>query len=441
MNVLFVSQCSGKALAETRRILDFFGERCGDRVWQTLITEDGLATVARLLRKTARKNTAVACHWIRGQGRRELLWIIGDRRKFNASGAVPTNMTMRAVLPAGDDVWRTGECCRLLTAMAALWHDVGKIGKAFQAKLMGGSPASDAFRHEWLSLRLFQAFVDAEKEDRAWLERLVDMNANKTALSCMAKSWLEALCKDENDGMSSSGRGASSDCVALAGLPPLARAIGWLLLGHHRLPVKAGNAVTADSIIRNPLKSIVPGWGYVHVLDEKSLRKTWKIQEKDLPCFSHAWRERVTRVARKMLGRQDVFSTDWLDNTYAIHVSRLGLMLADHVYSALSNQQGRVCGDPAYKPYANTNRQTGELRQKLDEHLIGVERLSSRLLWRLGRLRETLPVVGPLSSRRFRKRSEGTRFRWQDKAFDLAASLATRSVGQGFFGINMASTG
>lgn len=33
MNVLFVSQCSGNALAETRRILDQFGERCGDRVW------------------------------------------------------------------------------------------------------------------------------------------------------------------------------------------------------------------------------------------------------------------------------------------------------------------------------------------------------------------------------------------------------------------------
>ena len=132
MNVLFVSQCSGNALLETRRILDQFAERCGDRVWQTPITEDGLAVVARLLRKTARKNTAVACRWIRGQNHSEILWIIGDKQRFNASGAVPTNTTGRTVPPAEDNDWRTGECCRLLTAMAALWHDVGKIGKAFQ---------------------------------------------------------------------------------------------------------------------------------------------------------------------------------------------------------------------------------------------------------------------------------------------------------------------
>ena len=68
MNVLLVSQCDKRALTETRRILDQFAERRGDRTWQTPITQDGLNTLRRLLRKTARKNTAVACHWIRHQG-------------------------------------------------------------------------------------------------------------------------------------------------------------------------------------------------------------------------------------------------------------------------------------------------------------------------------------------------------------------------------------
>lgn len=66
MNVLFVSQCTKRALTETRRILDQFAERRGERTWQTSITQAGLDTVRRLLRQTARKNTAVACHWIRG---------------------------------------------------------------------------------------------------------------------------------------------------------------------------------------------------------------------------------------------------------------------------------------------------------------------------------------------------------------------------------------
>lgn len=444
MNVLFVSQCSGNALVETRRILDQFGERCGDRVWQTPITEDGLAVVARLLRKTARKNTAVACHWIHGRNHSELLWIIGDRRRFNAVGAVPTNMTARAVLPAEDDDWRTGEACRLLTALAALWHDVGKINKAFQKKLRGGGLAADAFRHEWLSLRLFQAFVGAEKDDRLWLERLAALGKEEKGISPLAKDWLKALCKDADDGMSGSGgRSAAPPCPpAFASLPPLARAIAWLVLGHHRLPVKQdGKAPTADNIIRQPLKSIVPGWGYAHAVAGKALRETWAIAEKDLPCFSRLWRERVARIALKLLDRPELFGTDWLDNTYALHVSRLGLMLADHIHSAQDEPERRLHGDDAYAPYANSDRRTHAPRQKLDEHLAGVERLASLVLWRIGRLRETLPAVGPLSSRRFRKRSEDARFRWQDKAHDLAASLAARSAEQGFFGINLASTG
>lgn len=39
MNVLLISQCSKNALTETRRILDQFAERRGDRTWQTAITQ------------------------------------------------------------------------------------------------------------------------------------------------------------------------------------------------------------------------------------------------------------------------------------------------------------------------------------------------------------------------------------------------------------------
>ena len=74
MNVLLVSQCSKRALTETRRILDQFAERRGDRTWQTAITRAGLDTLRKLLRQTARKNTAVACHWIRARDHSELLW-------------------------------------------------------------------------------------------------------------------------------------------------------------------------------------------------------------------------------------------------------------------------------------------------------------------------------------------------------------------------------
>ena len=63
MNILLISQCDKRALTETRRILDQFAERRGDRTWQTPITQDGLDTLRRLLRATARKNTAVCLSW------------------------------------------------------------------------------------------------------------------------------------------------------------------------------------------------------------------------------------------------------------------------------------------------------------------------------------------------------------------------------------------
>lgn len=97
MIVTFVSQCEKKALARTRRVLDAFADRIGDNTWQTVITEDGLIAVKKLLRKTVTKSTAVSCHWVRGRRRSELLWIVGNRNKFNTQGIVPVNSTQKEV--------------------------------------------------------------------------------------------------------------------------------------------------------------------------------------------------------------------------------------------------------------------------------------------------------------------------------------------------------
>lgn len=97
MIVTFISQCQKKALNRTRRVLDAFADRIGDNTWQTIITEEGLITVKKLLRKTATKNTAVSCHWIRSRSRIDLVWIVGDRNKFNVEGIVPVNSTSKEV--------------------------------------------------------------------------------------------------------------------------------------------------------------------------------------------------------------------------------------------------------------------------------------------------------------------------------------------------------
>jgi len=86
MMVTFVSQCQKNAIKKTRRVLDAFADRIGDNTWQTVITEDGLAVVKKMLRKTASKNTAVSCHWIRSRSRSEFIWVVGNKNEFNGRG-------------------------------------------------------------------------------------------------------------------------------------------------------------------------------------------------------------------------------------------------------------------------------------------------------------------------------------------------------------------
>ncbi len=90
MMVTFVSQCEKKSLSKTRRVLDAFANRIGNRTWQTVITNEGLTAVKKLLRQTASKNTAVSCHWIRSRSRSEFLWVVGNKAKIKIPRGKPS---------------------------------------------------------------------------------------------------------------------------------------------------------------------------------------------------------------------------------------------------------------------------------------------------------------------------------------------------------------
>ncbi len=104
MIVTFISECEKKSLNKTRRVLDAFANRIGRRTWQTVITQEGLNVVKKLLSQTATKNTAVSCHWIRSRIRIEFLWTVGDTAHFNLQGFVPVNYTQQTNLLIKDDL-------------------------------------------------------------------------------------------------------------------------------------------------------------------------------------------------------------------------------------------------------------------------------------------------------------------------------------------------
>lgn len=434
MNVLLISQCNKNALKETRRILDQFAERCGDKVWQTAITSEGLTTLRKLLRKRARKNTAVACHWIKGRNRSELLWIVGNAAQFNDKGTVPTNMTHRNIVRSDDENdWHSGQLIHLLTTLAALFHDMGKASKAFQDRLLGNLEGRNLYRHEWVSLRLFEAFVGTEDDD-SWLTRLENLTPEDD-------EWITLLKRDGIDSLK------EQDLYPFANLPPLAAAIGWLILSHHRLPalpvrddnlqqkwVGARTSLNTGNIPELPM-DISAGWN--ERVEEKPGNEVipyWQFPD-GLPMFMDAWQTRARRAARQLKSLHHPILP--MASPYVMHLSRMALMLADHHYSSLTND-GRLRGPWSSRLFANTDRHK-ERCQSLDEHLLGVTRTVGDIVHRMPDMARSLPRIA--RHKGFSRRSKDSRFRWQDKAFDLATSLRSCSHDHGFFGINMASTG
>ena len=439
MNILLVSQCDKRALKETRRIIDQFAERRGDRTWQTAITKDGLDTLRRLLRKTARKNTAVACHWIRGLDHSELLWIVGDRKRFNAQGATPTDTTQHDILRTRDENdWHTGEIIRLLAQLAALLHDLGKASISFQERLSGQRLERNLYRHEWVSLRLFQAFV-GQDDDASWLARLANPESAADTTSWLApgRYWRDGLDADAPN--------------PFAIMPPLAAAIGWLIVSHHRLPTAPaftddgkqlylGRRASFNIVqLQQGLARIDHCWNEVLTTSQPDdIRPYWDCSV-GLPVHLPKWLTQASKLARKLqVVQQRHAQTAWLDNPYVMHLSRLTLMLADHHYSSLeAKDPARIKGDAGCTAYANTDKR-GQLKQALDEHLLGVTRDAGRISYALPGFRQQLRH---LRTPALRKRSGTGRFQWQDKAADAALGLRDQAELHGAFIVNMASTG
>lgn len=453
MNVLLVSQCDKRALTETRRILDQFAERRGERTWQTPITQAGLDTLRKLLRKTARKNTAVACHWIRGLDHSELLWVVGNARRFNSEGAVPTNTTVRNVLRTGDENdWHTAQDIRLLAQLAALLHDLGKASIAFQQRLQGKLDERNRYRHEWVSLRLFLAFV-GEDDDAGWLARMAaEGNGSDTDWTAPGRYLRDGVDADIK-------RHPFRDLTPRA---PLAAAIAWLIVTHHRLPVIPcrnddgsqawlGKRASGHqpAWLEAPLASVAHDWNEIdsHSTPAEA-RPYWQLDGK-LPATAPAWRMQARRVAKALLDLKSRQDADWLGNPYVMHLARLCLMLADHHYSSLgvdqhgapvTERQRFVQRDQAV--FANTTHDAHRrtvMNQSLLEHLLGVGHTASLIAHALPNFERHLPCLA--NHRGLRKRSADARFAWQDKAFDAATALRESAREHGAFIVNMASTG
>jgi len=426
MIVTFVSQCEKNALLKSRRVLDSFANRIGTNVWQTLISEEGLQAVKKLLRQTATKNTAVSCHRIRGYNRSELVWIVGNRSKFNSQGFVPVHTTRcENIDESYKHNWNYLPLIQSLTALAALFHDWGKASACFQEKLKpyAKKNISDPLRHEWVSCLLLHAFVN-NSTDTEWLARLAagEINENEITKNLVT---IKHPLKD---------------------LPPLASLIAWLVLSHHRLPLpkddekrrKSKYQTFEQNDFNSLLSTITADFGYQNAdKTEKCL-----IFPNGLPNQSKQWLKDAKKWATKLQSHEALANTALENGTWrlVLHHARLSLMLGDHYYSS---QDADKNWRSESNLFANTDKKTRELKQKLDEHLVGVAEHALKTAYLLPRFETELP---PAKDIRQLKKKSPEPFSWQDTAVTKIKAWreteSTQGLSQfGFFAVNMASTG
>lgn len=426
MMVTFVSQCQKNALKKTRRVLDAFADRIGDNTWQTVITEDGLAVVKKMLRQTASKNTAVACHWIRSRARSEFIWAVGNKGQFNEMGIVPVNSTQKE-LKMIESNWQYLPLIKVCAALAALLHDWGKASLCFQNKLTASKALGDPLRHEWISCLLLHAFIAGAETDEQWLHRLIEGNIDEISLKqTLAKNSIKA---------------------PLSKLPPLASLVAWLIVTHHRLPAlsrdesDAWRGETCESI-NQAIKRIKSVWGYENQHSEINLSDCLVFPH-GLLSESGIWLKQVKKWATKAIAEKSLLDQSLANGVWRVvlHHARLSLMLGDHWYSSQP-------ADQSWKSnlaiYANTDGKTKQLKQKLDEHLCGVAKQALNTAHYLPAFERDLPFAPATKNLKQKSPKE---FDWQDKIVTRIAGWRETELSKeqsnhfGFFTVNMASTG
>lgn len=372
MMVTFVAQCEKKALNKTRRVLDAFANRIGSRTWQTVITNEGLQAVKKLLRKTATKNTAVSCHWIRSRSRSEFLWVVGSKDKFNSEGVVPVNYTNQVNAlkmdelnmnienyyantkkqPLAQHLFAVGYVayllCKQLTDndtlakavfVAGCWHDMGKVDPAFQ---------------NWIIEKTKKKLIDDIPEEGQHIDKTGKFSFEKHPRHNEISLLLYALLDDENDKLINK---------------PNKRLIKHCIYWHHAKPNRREEIKTLDGVynklISEQVDKVIPvTHGMIKIIN--SLIDAYDTELTLSKCVKKADEDKLYDVKKEELVKYKEYGENEhiknfrqdVDINARNNIARTALVSADRLVSALSAET------------LSSHIEQGSLSQLLDKALL-----------------------------------------------------------------------
>lgn len=418
MFVIFISECSKKALEKTREVLDQFATRKGRRTWFTNINQEGLEKIRVLLTENASKNTCIMCY-SHFASTVKLIFTVGSTRKISSYNAIPTNTTNKIMDFNSNTNFFIYQAISLLARLSALFHDFGKASPLFQEKLLK-SESKDIIRHEFLSCLFIY----------------------KIAKNCNSDSEFIASLRivDESKNIVFTKEDLTSSIVIGSLKSKLAQSLCYLILSHHVLPTPVKWMGFNDNDRNDIFKSFLCKSGFDYINSKYALNRTAKIDE-PLILKDHLYKSVKFRLSlNNCLDKIEkfywsIYKYFGLEQIYILHLSRLSLMIADHFYS--SDNAQNYYHDKNYEAIANTSGYK-VIKQYLDDHVCTVAKYAYFFAKSLSNLRKDLPTIN--NARQLRKLSKG-KYCWQNNAYEQCLRYCKQTDSTGFFGINLASTG
>lgn len=485
MNVLIISECRKLSLQRTRRVIDLFIERIGRRTWCGNITLNGLSSMKNLLKKTASRGTAVSCFWIKKDGTRELLWIVGRCSAFGRNGVIPTDTTtVDDFITRNENKWKCAELVAGVTMLAGLLHDIGKSSVWFQKKLRGASVTknrSDIFRHEVMSFLLFQEILIANNiaTDQELLEFFSHLQSGQIKINDLFKSacdWLvgEDFSNGKHIDVLKQKCLFNRECKAFARVNKendVIVLLSYLILSHHRLPYTQAshdgefiynfkqfllnfsgekNSLFWRENVKNELDETKKDLAELKDIFSFDLKR-WKqnSQKKDFLFESDYYCNRLGKAARTIQKglstysfhiKSDGKSLDIVEKNdgLVVMLSRSILMMADHYISA-KNDRGEATVDKKNDPFILAKSSGAFTDIQLTSHCVSVAGMAYLFTRNFASLQTILPRI--VENREFRKPITNSYFKWQNQALKKTEIMSKQIEESGFFGVNLASTG